>query len=65
MRTRFVIYVLVLAGLAMSQISLNKTSAPAGAQFQVAGSGPGSIMMPPSCRDPKCGLSVKSVLAVR
>jgi hypothetical protein len=53
MRTRFVIYVLVLAGLAMSQVSFNKTSVPAGPQFQVAGN-PGGIMMPPSCKNPTC-----------
>ncbi|HEX8924960.1 MAG TPA: hypothetical protein VF786_04170 [Terriglobales bacterium] len=56
MRTRFVVYVLVLAGLALTQVSLNKTSAPTGKQIQVAGSGPGSVMTPPSCKDPDCGL---------
>jgi hypothetical protein len=55
MRTRFVIYLLVLAGLALSQVSLNKSNVANGPQVQVAGSAPGGVMMPPSCRDSTCG----------
>ncbi|HVP65477.1 MAG TPA: hypothetical protein VMT82_11325 [candidate division Zixibacteria bacterium] len=60
MRTRFVIYVLVLAGLTITQISLNKTITPSRPQIQMANQ-PGSIMMPPSCKNPECSGVVASV----
>ena len=55
MRTRIMFYVLVLAGLALTQISFDKTDVANGPQFQVAGSAGGGVMAPPSCKDPTCG----------
>ncbi|HUO60448.1 MAG TPA: hypothetical protein VMU24_07245 [Candidatus Acidoferrales bacterium] len=64
MRTRLMFYVLVLAGLALTQVSFNKINVANGPHFQVAGSAPGGVMTPPACKDPTCGFGQSSNVVV-